>query len=120
MIEQQLAFVGTCEGGSCDVFIRTAAGSVRPLDLRLDLSNHSPGGFAWGYTGSGPAQLALAMCAHLVDAGTALQVYQEVKRDLVATIPMESSWELSEAQVRAAIDRASAAMQPAPEARQCA
>lgn len=24
--------------------------------------NHSPDGFAWGYGGSGPAQLALALC----------------------------------------------------------
>lgn len=24
--------------------------------------NHSPDGFAWGYSGSGPAQLALAIC----------------------------------------------------------
>ena len=30
-----------------------------PLPLRLDLFNHSPTGFSWGYGGSGPAQLAL-------------------------------------------------------------
>jgi len=27
----------------------------RPLDPRLDLFNHAPTGFAWGYLGSGPA-----------------------------------------------------------------
>jgi len=27
---------------------------------RSDLRNHSPNGFEWGYSGSGPAQLALA------------------------------------------------------------
>jgi len=27
--------------------------------------NHSPDGFAWGYGGSGPAQLALAICLKL-------------------------------------------------------
>ena len=32
--------------------------------LRLDLVNHSPTGFEWGYGGSGPAQLAVAMLAH--------------------------------------------------------
>jgi len=31
-----------------------------PLNPRLDLYNHSPTGFEWGYGGSGPAQLALA------------------------------------------------------------
>ena len=35
----------------------------KPLDPRLDLWNHSPTGFQWGYGGSGPAQLALALLA---------------------------------------------------------
>jgi Family of unknown function (DUF6166) len=34
-----------------------------PLPLRLDLFNHSPTGFGWGYGGSGPAQLAVALLA---------------------------------------------------------
>ncbi len=47
---------------------RTAAGcqvrvNGRRLPLRLDLWNHSPSGFEWGYAGSGPAQLALAILA---------------------------------------------------------
>lgn len=33
------------------------------LNPRLDLHNHSPDGFNWGYCGSGPAQLALALLA---------------------------------------------------------
>jgi hypothetical protein len=35
----------------------------RDLDPRLDLFNHSPTGFEYGYAGSGPAQLALAILA---------------------------------------------------------
>ena len=35
----------------------------RRLNPRLDLWNHSPTGFEWGYCGSGPAQLALAILA---------------------------------------------------------
>jgi hypothetical protein len=35
----------------------------KPLPLRLDLFNHSPTGFSWGYGGSGPAQLAVALLA---------------------------------------------------------
>jgi hypothetical protein len=43
----------------------------RKLDPRLDLYNHSPTGFAWGYGGSGPAQLALALLADVLGfAGT--------------------------------------------------
>jgi hypothetical protein len=33
----------------------------RPLPMRLDLWNHSPTGFEFGYGGSGPAQLALIL-----------------------------------------------------------
>jgi len=49
------------------------------------LINHSPSGFQWGYGGSGPAQLALAL---LFDATTdpemALANYQEFKLAFVA------------------------------------
>jgi len=36
------------------------------LDPRNDIRNHSPAGFEWGYCGSGPAQLALALVVHHV------------------------------------------------------
>jgi hypothetical protein len=36
---------------------------MAPLPLRLDIVNHSPTGFAWGYSGSGSAQLAVAILA---------------------------------------------------------
>jgi Family of unknown function (DUF6166) len=36
---------------------------ARPLPLYLELRSHSPTGFEWGYAGSGPAQLALAILA---------------------------------------------------------
>ena len=55
------------------------------LPPRHDLANHSPDGFEWGYLGSGPAQLALALCAHATgDDQRALRVYQRVKETLVA------------------------------------
>jgi len=56
------------------------------------LHNHSPDGFQWGYGGSGPAQLALAL---LLDAttnpSTALSYYQEFKWDRVAELGDEWS-----------------------------
>lgn len=52
----------------------------------LAVFNHSPDGFAWGYGGSGPSQLALAL---LLDAGietdTAVRLHQDFKADFVAT-----------------------------------
>ena len=49
-------------------------GVARPLELCLDLFNHSPTGFEWGYRGSGPAQLALAILAdHLGEDAAAVR-----------------------------------------------
>jgi hypothetical protein len=52
------------------------------------LLNHSPDGFSWGYAGSGPAQLALAILlyAGLTDA-RAVHLHQVFKRDFVQHWP---------------------------------
>jgi len=51
--------------------------------------NHSPDGFAWGYGGSGPAQLALAILLRFTDQGTAQRLYQTFKFEHVASWPNE-------------------------------
>lgn len=51
------------------------------------IRNHSPDGFNWSYNGSGPAQLALALCLKLTDKGTAGWLYQAFKRDKIARLP---------------------------------
>ena len=57
------------------------------IPLRLDLYGHSPDGFEWGYEGSGPAQLALAILAdYSGDGAFALHYYQEFKRRLIANL----------------------------------
>jgi hypothetical protein len=63
---------------------RTAQGVVctvngRPLPLRLDLWNHSPTGFEFGYGGSGPAQLALAILADCCGDELAVAFHQAFK-----------------------------------------
>lgn len=76
-----------------------------PLSARHDLRNHSPDGFAWGYGGSGPAQLALAICADALEHDQrALMVYQYFKDRVVARFPMEENFVLNEAEVMTAID----------------
>lgn len=62
------------------------------LDPRYDLRNHSPDGFAWGYGGSGPAQLALALLADAVDAKSAEKYYQRFKADVIAGMKGEWGW----------------------------
>jgi hypothetical protein len=71
----------------------------RPLDPRLDLWNHSPTGFEWGYGGSGPAQLALAILAdYFGDDAQALVFYQGFKRAVVSKLPYRG-WTLTAEQI---------------------
>ena len=67
-----------------------------PLSPRLDLRAHSPSGLDWGYQGSAPAQLALALLAdYLQDEQVALALYQPFKVSIVATLPA-ARWLLTE------------------------
>ena len=60
---------------------------TRLLPPRHDLRNHSPDGFEWGYAGSGPAQLALAICADVLgDDERAQRVYQAFKFRMLTPI----------------------------------
>ena len=74
-----------------------------PLNPRLDLRNHSPTGFEWGYCGSGPAQLALAILAdHLADDEQALDFYQRFKWAVIAELP-KRGWTLTSENILQAI-----------------
>ncbi len=78
-------------------------GGCRGLDPRRDLRDHSPAGFSWGFAGSGPAQLALALAADATgDDDRARAAYQRLKARLVAALPAEG-WELTERQVLDAV-----------------
>lgn len=72
------------------------------LDPRLNLRNHSPDGFECGYLGSGPSQLALAILADLYGPEKALEgaAYQDFKARVIAHLPRQESWTLTEREVR--------------------
>ena len=75
----------------------------QPLNPRLDLWNHSPTGFEWGYGGSGPAQLALALLAdHLGNDEKAVSQYQAFKFAVVAKLP-KRGWTLTTAEMDRAL-----------------
>ena len=68
------------------------APTTRDLLPRRNLVDHSPSGFDWGYPGSGPAQLALALLADLTGDGEyALRHYQQFKSTVTAGI-MPYQW----------------------------
>lgn len=86
------------------VYVSGADGQDKPLDPRLDLINHSPTGFEWGFSGSGPAQLALAILAHEMGEGPALQHYQAFKWEYVANFD-KRAWAISSGEIRAFLER---------------
>lgn len=58
------------------------------------IRNHSPDGFAWGYCGSGPAQLSLALLLEFTDEKTAQRFYQDFKQDVIAGIKQDIKFEM--------------------------
>src|SRR5689334_18850661 len=90
--------IRTYEG--CRVTVREDDGTPRPVPLRLDARCHSPTGFEWGYAGSGPAQLALAILADaLGDIEQAQDWYQDFKFKVVGRMPHDQ-WILTEGDIR--------------------
>ena len=84
----------------CIINVESSNGSKVDLNLRLDLRNHSPNGFSWGYPGSGPSQTALAILAHhLGDDETALTLYMPFKWHYLATLDADESWALTSEEI---------------------
>jgi hypothetical protein len=73
----------------------------------LRVVNHSPTGFCWGYGGSGPAQLALAiLLEHFKgDQVRAKELYQDFKFKVIARLPMDEDFQLTDEQVESAISQ---------------
>jgi hypothetical protein len=97
----------------------------RSLPWRLDLANHSPDGFEWGYGGSGPAQLALAILADALEAPEgkkpptgfeddddvagqlrlkAIRLHQDFKWKFIAGLARDRPWIIKEKDVLEFVD----------------
>ncbi len=74
------------------------SGSIADREVHVDgkwlspqysqsIHNHSPDGFMWGYGGSGPAQLALAILLLYTDRDVAIKNYQIFKHEVIASLP---------------------------------
>lgn len=74
------AFVGIRDAGSiCHLYLRDGDDQreISP-DRSQKVYNHSPDVFEWGYGGSGPSQLALAILLEVTgDDGRALNLYHD-------------------------------------------
>ena len=64
-----------------------------------ELYNHSPNGFSWGYLGSGPAQLALALLYDVTgDKELSIKQHQDFKSHFVAV--WQGDWEITDEAIR--------------------
>lgn len=95
-------YTGHQTADGCAVTVADGNGD-HDLNPRFDLRKHSLTGFEWGYGGSGPAQLALALAADVLgDDEAALDVYQRLKFRVVGRLPADG-WALTEAELAASI-----------------
>jgi len=76
-------------------------------DRSLELVRHSPGGFDWGYVGSGPAQLACALLLdYYDDKSVAHQHYIQFRNAVVSQLVCEGPadcWHLTGEDIKAAL-----------------
>jgi Family of unknown function (DUF6166) len=69
-----------------------------------EVINHSPTGFCWGYNGSGPAQLALALLIDcLGDVYQAKLYYQRFKLEVITRFSMNADWLMTEHMIESVI-----------------
>jgi hypothetical protein len=59
----------------------------------LAIRNHSPDGFQWGYCGSGPHQLALAILLELKGPEYAQRHYNDFCREIIAGFTIDEPFE---------------------------
>lgn len=74
-------------------------------ELSQAVYNHSPDGFSWGFGGSGPAQLSLAIMLIFLSKEEALKLYQDFKWEVIAKFPLDEDFYLSPNNVREWIEK---------------
>jgi hypothetical protein len=67
----------------------------RPLQHRM---RHSPDGFEWGFSGSGPADLALAILWHALGREPDPLLYHQFKYEIISTLRTDR-WAIDQAAV---------------------
>jgi hypothetical protein len=61
---------------------------------------HSPTGFAWGYQGSGPSQLAFALLLDVTDDPEyCKKTYQDFKWETVGNWDKDNEWEMTSEEI---------------------
>ena len=80
-------YIGNRESDGCHVYEN---GREILLEPSYSLRQHSPTGFEWGYNGSGPHQLSLAILLDFTNNETrALQYYRQFVTDFVSQVDQD-------------------------------
>ena len=99
-------YVGMRVEGTPVVLNLTAHERLSP-NRSLRLVRHSPAGFDWGYTGSGPAQLACALLLDYTDNETVAQQHHiQFRDDVVSQLVCDGPadcWHLNGEEIEAAL-----------------
>lgn len=90
--ENEPAFL--CAGAGEPIMVRDGEG-LRELPLFQDGPRHSPSGFAVGYEGSGPAELAYTIIRTVAEREPSPSLYQAFKRSRIAGLNPRKSWRIS-------------------------
>jgi hypothetical protein len=83
------------------VLIETDEGKVMMLRHHVE---HSPGGHAWGYGGSGPADLSKDLLWDVLGEQPAREMARQFLIDVISNIPQDQGWQLAEKDVRKWVD----------------
>ena len=94
MAEKRIYF-GYRLADGCHVW-RKQGNNWSRLEYRLDIHNHSPAGFEWGYGGSGPAQLSLALIADVTGNDFLAEQFHQKLKAVWTSKQKGQTWELPE------------------------
>ena len=104
--DRNVVYVGYRQRGRAIVEKRPGEERLTP-ERSLELASHSPSGFEWGYGGSGPAQLALALLLdYSDDEEVALAQYTEFKNEVVSQLECvgrDGCWRLTGSDIDTAL-----------------
>ncbi len=98
------AAVALCQSEE-NTLCRGENNSVELLPTRYDLYPYH-GGIAWGYTGSGPTNLAYAIAARIFEyeANPDFDSYSsKIKENLLATLDQDKEYDLTSEMIRSSV-----------------
>lgn len=111
-VEAQMDGVFICdvdEGFPSVVWVFDGTGPRQQLELYSDGPRHSPTGFAHGYSGSGPAELAYSLIRRVYRGRRpAPRLYQAFKRQRIAALDQQKGWRITFEEIRDFVRQAEA------------